>query len=316
MTLDFGGYPRGWFPAAWSDEIPAGGVTPLRYVGRDLVAFRGDSGQVRILDAHCPHLGAHLGVGGKVVGDTVQCPFHAWRFASDGRCVDIPYASKIPPRACVRSWRVHEVNNLIFFWHDPEDGEPDYEIPDIAARAQDSWTPWTQSLMTIKTRPREIIENVADKAHFPRVHNTHLDSFENEFVGHMAVQRASGIARPQGGGKDHFKLTATYYGPSFQVTVMSGFLPCVLINCHTPIDETSLHLRFGVSLKITGNADNVALYADKYADNLRAGFAEDVQIWEHKLWRDRPILSDGDGAIGKLRKWYHQFYEPRGAAAG
>ena len=30
-------------------------------------------------------------LGGCVVGDSIQCPFHAWRFAGDGSCVEIPY---------------------------------------------------------------------------------------------------------------------------------------------------------------------------------------------------------------------------------
>ena len=32
------------------------------------------------MEAHCKHLGAHIGHGGTVVGDCVQCPFHGWRW--------------------------------------------------------------------------------------------------------------------------------------------------------------------------------------------------------------------------------------------
>jgi len=31
---------RGWYLALYADELPAGGVRTLRYVGRELVAFR------------------------------------------------------------------------------------------------------------------------------------------------------------------------------------------------------------------------------------------------------------------------------------
>ena len=37
------GFPRGWFVISMSDELPRGAVVPLRYFGRDLVAYRGDS---------------------------------------------------------------------------------------------------------------------------------------------------------------------------------------------------------------------------------------------------------------------------------
>lgn len=55
--------------------------------------FRGQEGQAHVLNAYCPHLGANLAVGGRVVGNCIECPFHGWRFeGSDGKCVKIPYA--------------------------------------------------------------------------------------------------------------------------------------------------------------------------------------------------------------------------------
>ena len=72
--------PFGWFFVAYSDELAVGDVKPLHYFGRDLVLFRNESGQAGLLDAYCPHLGAHLGYGGEVQGDSIRCPFHAWAF--------------------------------------------------------------------------------------------------------------------------------------------------------------------------------------------------------------------------------------------
>ena len=308
---ELSGFATGWFVIAASDEIPRGKVLSLRYFGRALVAFRGDSGEVAVLDAHCPHLGADLGIGGKVVGDSIQCPFHAWEFSGAGACTRIPYckSDKIPPRAQIHPWPVRERNGLVFVWHDRDGGAPTYEIPVIAEHGTPEWTPWTLNLMTIRTAPCEIIENVADRGHFPRVHGTEVETFENEFVDHMAIQRSSGVAYPRGGGSDRFKLTATYYGPAYQVTEMESFLPNRLINAHTPIDDRTLHLRFGVMLKRVGSDEKMARYAQAYVTNLQVGFAEDVAIWENKTWRDRPVLCDGDGAIGALRRWYRQFYE-------
>ena len=90
------GIPNSWFMLLYSNELATGEVKPLRYLGRELVAFRDAQGAVRVFDAFCPHLGANLGYGGKVVGDTLQCPFHGWRFDGNGRCVQVPYADKIP----------------------------------------------------------------------------------------------------------------------------------------------------------------------------------------------------------------------------
>jgi 3-ketosteroid 9alpha-monooxygenase subunit A len=308
MSKELSGYATGWFAVATSDELPPGGVLSMKYFGQKLVAFRGDSGAARVLDAYCPHLGADLGVGGKVVEDTVRCPFHAWRFAGDGACVEIPYAQKIPPRACVKAWPVRERNGLVFVWHDRLGRPPSFEIPEIAEHGSPEWTAWTFNQIEIRTQPREIIENVADSGHFPAVHGTHLEEFSNEFIEHMAIQHSAGVAYPRGGGSDKFRLKATYYGPSYQVTEMESFIPNRLINCHAPIDEHSLVLRFGVMLKKVFDDAKMAKYSAAYINNLQVGFAEDRQIWENKVWRDRPTLCDGDGAIGALRRWYRQFY--------
>jgi 3-ketosteroid 9alpha-monooxygenase subunit A len=39
-------------------------------------------------------------------------------------------------------------------------------------------------------------------------------------------------------------------------------------------------------------------------------FGQDVEIWKDKVYREDPILCDGDGPINKLRRWYEQFYLP------
>lgn len=311
MAMKLEGYPRGWFVVGVASEVKPGDVVSMKYFGRKLVMFRGEDGEIRILDAYCPHLGADLGVGGKVVDNTIRCPFHAWRFDGKGACVEVPYAKKIPPKAGVRSWLSRERNGFIFMWHDQAGGDPDYEIPLIEEVGDPEWSEWAVKKLTIKTHPREIVENVADKGHFPEVHGTHVDTFENEFIDHIAIQRTEGIAYPRGGGSDKFKLTATYFGPGYQLTEMDSTLPNKLLNTHTPIDLGSVHMRFAVMLKKVGDAAKTEAYCQGYIKNLQIGFEEDIQIWENKKWRDRPVLCDGDGPIMKLRKWYAQFYQER-----
>ena len=67
--------PNGWFAVSYSDEIKPSEVKPLEYFGKPLVVYRTEAGEARVIDAHCPHLGAHLGFGGAVVGDTVRFEF-------------------------------------------------------------------------------------------------------------------------------------------------------------------------------------------------------------------------------------------------
>ena len=78
-------YPTGWFMVGFSEDVAPKGVKPLRYFARDLVLFRSEDGKAVVADAHCPLRGAHLGYDSKVVGDTIVCPFHAWRYDSTGK---------------------------------------------------------------------------------------------------------------------------------------------------------------------------------------------------------------------------------------
>ena len=55
--------PFGWFQVLYSQELAVGESKPLHYFDQELVAFRTESGIARVVDAYCPHMGAHLGYG-------------------------------------------------------------------------------------------------------------------------------------------------------------------------------------------------------------------------------------------------------------
>jgi 3-ketosteroid 9alpha-monooxygenase subunit A len=308
-------YPSGWFVVAFSDEIPRMGVKSLRYFGEKLVAFRGEDGAVHVLDAYCAHMGADLSAGGKVIGTSIECPFHAWRYCGTGECVAIPYAKKIPPKARQRAWTSREVNGLVLVHHDPRGAPPTFEIPTITEYGSDAWLPWTTNFYHIKTHPREIVENLADRAHFPRVHTTEIDEFEFDVAGHTATQRVAGRALLPGGGVDEFRSSTTYHGPAYLLMSMDGALQNYMLVAHTPVDHGSVDLRMGVMLKIVGDRQKTEGYVGRYMDNLKAGFEDDIRIWENKLYREQPVLCDGDGPITQLRRWYRQFYSGGAADA-
>ena len=122
--------PTGWFQVAWSADLAVADVFPMHYFGRDLVAFRQLDGAVKVLDAHCQHLGASLAHGGCVVEDGIQCPFHGWVWNGAGRNVRIPYQDRPNKGRRVRSYPVAELNDSILIWHDSAGGDPLWEAPD------------------------------------------------------------------------------------------------------------------------------------------------------------------------------------------
>src|SRR5262245_38469454 len=123
--------PIGWFAVGLSHELAKGRVREVSAVGRNLVLFRGESGEVGLLDAYCPHLGANIGAGGVVDGECVRCPFHRWAWAADGRCTDVPYAKKIPPAARTFAHPVRERNGAILGWFHPDGAAPTWEVPEL-----------------------------------------------------------------------------------------------------------------------------------------------------------------------------------------
>ena len=89
-------YPNGWIPVLESSDLKVNETKPVFTCGYELVVFRGPSGEAHVIDAFCPHLGAHFGMAAKVAkgrcgNDCITCPFHGWVFrAKDGVCTDIP----------------------------------------------------------------------------------------------------------------------------------------------------------------------------------------------------------------------------------
>jgi 3-ketosteroid 9alpha-monooxygenase subunit A len=172
----------GWFMVGWSPEFPVGEVRPLHYFGEDLVAYRDESGELHVLEAHCKHLGAHIGHGGKVVGDCVQCPFHGWRWGPDGTNRYIPYQPDRPNRALrLRVFPVREQYDCVFIWHQPDGKEPQWEMPDIfrkfpqfetdPAAYYRAYPEFSRRAEREPVHPQIVAENAPDSAHFEYVHH-------------------------------------------------------------------------------------------------------------------------------------------------
>ena len=114
----FAEYPASWYLFGPSTELDKGPVSK-RLLGRQLVAFRTAGGKLALMQANCAHLGADLGCG-RVVGESVQCPFHGWRYAVDGACVQIPGAREVPAFARLQAYPVVERHGFVFFFNGPE----------------------------------------------------------------------------------------------------------------------------------------------------------------------------------------------------
>ncbi len=125
---------RYWQPAALVAEFDpaldprmAGRpVKAVRLMGQELVLFRDAGGQWGLLDRDCPHRGADLAFG-RCEPDGLRCPFHGWKFATDGRCLETPAepaSSRLHTRIRQRAYPVIERAGVLFAWLGPEEATP------------------------------------------------------------------------------------------------------------------------------------------------------------------------------------------------
>ncbi|MCP4903946.1 MAG: aromatic ring-hydroxylating dioxygenase subunit alpha [bacterium] len=307
------GVPNSWYVVAYSDELAPGQVQRLQYFGRDLVAFRGESGEVAVLDGYCPHLGAHLAVGGEVVGDTLRCPFHAWRWDAEGGCAEIPYAKRIPPNLCVESLPVIERNGMVFAWYHAEGKAPDFEIPEVEGWGQDGWlASWLRWEWTIKTHPQEMAENGIDWPHFDTVHGLPVpedrscEFRSNSFLWHVGGAKDVSTL---GGQTTELTMHGENWGMGFSWLKQSAIYDTVVATGLTPIDGETTHVRMGVIARI-GDQDEPGVRAEIRAlmDEHAVFASQDLDIWENKKYRVAPSLCEEDGPIADYRRWASQFY--------
>ena len=317
-------FPRGWFMVADSSEIT---TVPkaVRYFGRELVLYRGHSGRVYMVDAYCPHMGTHLArnttsyvVRDKihVEGDSIRCPYHAWRFGPDGRCNEIPYyKGRIPEAAKLQTWTVQERYGCIYVWHDAEGGAPDFDLPQIPEWDDPGYVRWQiDHLGTLPCHPQEVVDNMADVAHLGPTHGGPSEYFHNEIEGVVVRQRQGAEHRSLAVG---FMLeTDTFYtGPGVLLSYFNGNSAIMYI-AHTPVDDGVIRAWHGMLVKSPNNPpreEDITNARNAQAGSL-AAFAQDFEIWANKRPCISPMALPTDGAFHKVRMWYRQFYNERAKA--
>ncbi len=312
--------PFGWYAVSYSNDLEPGGVMALEYFEEKLVLFRTESGEAKLLNAHCPHLGAHLGIGGKVVGEHIACPFHAWQLDGTGTVREIPYANSMPKRAaqgpCIKSYPTFERNGFVWAWFHPRGIEPTFDLPEIAEFNSPNWTEPENYEWEFDSHIQETGENAVDIAHFVYVHSSMAmpkADIKLDGAHRITDMTTIGPAIDDEGNMDMSKtddmhLVTENWGPGMTCQVFERAFKTVMIGTVLPISKTRVKLRFSfVKPKDISEIHNV------YTDGLIAEIARQVQhdmpIWENKIYQEDPILCDGDGPIHKYRQWFRQFYD-------
>jgi phenylpropionate dioxygenase-like ring-hydroxylating dioxygenase large terminal subunit len=80
-----------WIPVLPVSFLKEPGGKPLRIrlLCEDLVLFRTGKGEVGLIGAYCQHRLAPLYFG-RIEDDGIRCPYHGWKYAPDGTCMEMP----------------------------------------------------------------------------------------------------------------------------------------------------------------------------------------------------------------------------------
>jgi phenylpropionate dioxygenase-like ring-hydroxylating dioxygenase large terminal subunit len=306
--------PNGWFAVEFSRELHDGDVKPIHYCDEDLVLFRTRSGQAKVLDAFCPHLGAHIGYGGRVMGETVRCPFHAWQFdGTTGDCSHIPYSERIPATAKLRAWDVQEKNGFIWIWYHAEGKPPEWDFPeqpvfDPTSEESADWSEPRTFDVVLDAHIQDTHENNNDPVHFLYVHSSStVPESEIHYTPdstHYRISTTNEIDYPF--GTFTMTLVRDSWGLGLNCMSMEGIpgAGLMMFAATTPIDEKSVHSRW----LLTASNNMVDLAGEEFMKGVTDGIEQDFDIWKHKVHRANPVFCEGDHYLGDYRKWARQFY--------
>jgi 3-ketosteroid 9alpha-monooxygenase subunit A len=310
-NLDIG-IPFGWYPVAQSSELAVGEVKPLRYFAKELAIWRGDDGEVRMVDAYCRHLGAHMGHGGKVNGNLLECPFHAWRYdGNEGVVKDIPYARIIPPqvkRKCINTWHIVEANRWIWAWYHPKGEAPLWDVAHLPEATDTEWTDYEIHEWNVWGSIQNMAENGVDFAHFKYIHGT-----ANVPEGDLRWAewgRGADVKAKMGTPMGEVDGVISYdtLGPGQSWTRFTGISETLLVACLTPVDQDHVHARFCFTQPKAQAEGPMGRLAKGLIRDICKQFDQDKVVWDRQKYEPNPIICDGDGPIPQFRKFYSRFY--------
>jgi len=322
LNTDFSAFPAGWYQIGFGSDIAKGKVKTVHYFGEDIVLFRGKSGTLSAMKPHCPHMGAHFGKGGTVVGDCLQCPFHHWRFKADGDVDFVPIAKRIPPNAKAGVYPLKEVGNIIFVYYNTDEQQHIPDLPEEYSTLEDSEFRQSYLRKKLSATILNLTENLVDAAHFGAVH----PPLTMGCVGNLEmVERGNSL-------HVSYDITIKVNSRSYIINALNkAFSPGQFISfiksekskefsyhvytLMTPVDKDCIdQLIVFVSKPVLKAVPGLSwLLTSAYhwvqiQFFLNRTFNQDVEILENRIIHTMPLLSDADGPIIKFRKWCARFY--------
>lgn len=167
-----------WYAVALSSEIPLNKMKAFKLAGEPLVVTRKSNGEVYSIRDICPHRGIPLSYG-QVVNDEVECPYHGWKFNSEGVCTEIPSLCEGQDLDCrkirVRNFPTLEKQGLIWVFlgdkDQPQDASLAPQPPTLPTLSLDA-KPGIVEEALFPCHIDHAVIGLMDPAHGPYVHKS------------------------------------------------------------------------------------------------------------------------------------------------
>lgn len=327
---------RFWHPVAYASELKDAPL-PVTLMGEKLVVAR-LNGSVTALDSRCPHKGTSLALG-QIVDGTIECPYHGWRFDTQGKCVRIPAREELCDAIKASVPRYHAAEHVGLIWVALE--KPQYALPEFPELNDPEFRVLPGAPYDWTTSTPRRLENFVDFAHFSFVHDGTIGSRANPRVEPVDIWRdgpelrfnRSGVKEPGVGlKKELLGLTDEWIEPvnEYRVTMphtvhLKRIFPngkrYVLFMSASPVSATQTRSFWWQARDFGTDPKYDNFFMDFEAEVL----AQDKPIIESQnpLWPDlmgatasqRDIPMRGaDGVTIEYRRWLLEIMNAKGEA--
>lgn len=158
---------KAWYAIAHIKEIKSKPIK-LERLGKNLVLWK-DAEKIIAMENRCPHRGAELSLG-KVCGGAIACPFHGFRFDTQGNCIYTPETQGAIPKLQVKSYPTKIVADMIWINVFDEELDNSYAFEFAQKLYNDFAGKYSLLTDTWNNNIRHCIENQLDYTHLATVH--------------------------------------------------------------------------------------------------------------------------------------------------
>jgi phenylpropionate dioxygenase-like ring-hydroxylating dioxygenase large terminal subunit len=156
-----------WYAAAWSEEITAQTLLARTFLDQPFVLFRDADSRPVALHDRCPHRFAPLSRG-RIIGHTIQCPYHGLRFDTNGKCALNPHGA-IPMVAKVLSRPIIERYGMAWMWMGDPASADVHALPDFGEIDNPKYTT-VRGTITVNANYELVTDNLLDLSHVQFLH--------------------------------------------------------------------------------------------------------------------------------------------------